>query len=515
MSTYATFLCGFLAAAVVYRVVCRRRPGPLPPGPKGWPIVGNIFTMPTTYQWTTFAAWGEHWGDIMSVTLLGKPVVILNSSKHASEMLDKKSSIYSSRASVPVGGEMLGWSRAMVLAPYGDRLREMRKMHARVFGSRKSVGRFHTLIEDETRRFLFALRNYGGSLSLVNKLQRLAAAIIVKISYGYSAQGDDDPIVKDVDESLAYFAKATAPGTFLADVFPILCYVPSWIPGAQWKQEVIEQSKVFDRMTRTPFEWVKGQMKTGSAPPSFASTLLESNCDPSKEELIKMAAASLYAGSADTTVSAISTFFLAMSCFPEVQRRAQAEIDAVVGQDRLPVLEDAERLPYLKALVLEVLRWIPVGPVGFPHQLTEDDWHEGYFLPKGTLVIANIWKFLHDPQTYADPMAFKPERFIVTEGGVDAERDPRDFCFGFGRRKCPGNIFAETSIFAACSMVLAVYNISKATKDGRVVEPSMRGTGTIISHPVPFECAVTIRSDKARMLLDAHTSGADVSVQLP
>ncbi|KAI0650123.1 cytochrome P450 [Trametes meyenii] len=256
--------------------------------------------MPTTYQWITFADWGERWGDIMSVTLLGQPVVILNSSKHASDMLDKKSSIYSSRARVPVGGDMLGWSRTMILAPYGDRLRGMRKMLMRILGSRKSVERFHTLIESEARKFLLALQSQGHSPPLARELHRLAAGIIVKISYGYSVQGDDDPIVKAVDDAMAYFAKATAPGAFLADLFPTLCHVPSWFPGAQWKREVVQQSKVFDGMADIPFEWVKGQMKAGTALPSFASALLTGNNDPTKEELIKMASASLYAGGADT-----------------------------------------------------------------------------------------------------------------------------------------------------------------------------------------------------------------------
>ena len=97
-----------------------------------------------------------------------------------------------------------------------------------------------------------------------------------------------------------------------------------------------------------------------------------------------------------------------MTCFPEAQRKAQAEIDAVIGQERLPSITDRDRLPYCYALMLEIFRWIPVAPmgepdtpvrcmesylcmIGFPHQLIEDDFHAGYFLPKGTLVLVNIW----------------------------------------------------------------------------------------------------------------------------
>lgn len=92
--------------------------------------------------------------------------------------------------------------------------------------------------------------------------------------------------------------------------------------------------------------------------------------------------------------------------YPDVMKRAQAELDEVVGQDRLPLLSDRPRLPYIEAIVSESLRWHPVAPLGtstlgpsgffsqtagFPHRLTEDDYYEGYFLPKGTLVQANVW----------------------------------------------------------------------------------------------------------------------------
>ncbi|KAH9894363.1 cytochrome P450 [Cubamyces lactineus] len=465
-------LCVLLAATLVAHHLHKRRLRPLPPGPRGWPIIGNVFDVPSAYHWLTFANWGQRWGDIVSISILGQTTVILNSPTHAIEMLEKKSSIYSSRAIVPVAGDMIGWSRAMIMAPYGHRLREMRKMAAQVIAARQQVSRFQSLIEGESRRFLLGLHEHPDSL--VKDLHKLAASIIVPVAYGYKVQGDNDPILQTVDKALEDFAQAGVPGAFLADVFPFLRRIPSWFPGAQWKAAVHEKSKTFEKMTDMPFEWVKKQMITGAALPSFASTLLESNnADPEKEELIKMTAASLYA--------AISTFFLAMSCFPEVQRKAQAEIDEIIGHDRLPTLDDRDRLPYLNALVLEVLRWIPVAPIGFPHQLTKDDFHAGYFLPKGTQVIANVWKFLHDPQTYADPASFNPDRFLAAEG-KEPERDPRDFCFGFGRRKCPGMVFAETSIFVACSMVLAVYDISKATRNGCVVEPPMQGTGTLIRY---------------------------------
>ena len=101
-----------------------------------------------------------------------------------------------------------------------------------------------------------------------------------------------------------------------------------------------------------------------------------------------------------------------MTCFPDVQKKAQAEIDLVVGPDRLPSFADRDSLPYIDALVKEVFRWNAVVPTGeflrfteflptsitsmtgVPHRVSEDDIHDGYYIPKGSLIIPNIWSIL-------------------------------------------------------------------------------------------------------------------------
>ena len=87
----------------------------------------------------------------------------------------------------------------------------------------------------------------------------------------------------------------------------------------------------------------------------------------------------------------VMVFFLAMANNPQVLEKAQAELDAVVGLHRLPDFEDMKSLPYICALVKELLRWHVVAPLGFPHRSIADDEYNGYFIPKGTILIANIW----------------------------------------------------------------------------------------------------------------------------
>ncbi|KAF5355041.1 hypothetical protein D9756_005796 [Leucocoprinus leucothites] len=228
-----------------------------------------------------------------------------------------------------------------------------------------------------------------------------------------------------------------------------------------------------------------------------------------KEFRIKWSAGSLYAGGADTTVLSIYAFFKAMALHPEVAAEAQAEIDSVVGSNRLPSFADREDLPFVNALVSEVLRWQAVVPAP-PHVVKEDDLHDGFLIPKGTIIIPNIWKMLHDSRTYSNPMTFNPKRFL----GPYPELDPRKISFGFGRRQVflinlARRVLADASIFVSCAMTLAVFNISKyVDESGQVIEPVVDQTTGTVSHPTPFQCSIKPRSQKALLLINAEITKA-------
>ena len=106
-----------------------------------------------------------------------------------------------------------------------------------------------------------------------------------------------------------------------------------------------------------------------------------------------------------------------MIAFPQVQRKAQAELDAVVGRHRLPTFTDAPRIPYLSAVIKEILRWRPVVPLGVPHTSTEDDWYGDMFIPKGTICVPNTWHCNHDRSVFGeDADEFRPEGHLGEEG---------------------------------------------------------------------------------------------------
>ncbi|KAG2152638.1 cytochrome P450 [Suillus bovinus] len=498
--TVVTLLYLCLAGVGVYltKQVFTKNRAPYPPGPRGLPLVGNIQDIPYVKPWLTFAEWGKKYGDISHVSALGMHIFVLNSVKTAVEMLDKKSSIYSDRPVVPMGGELIGYEQSLAYMPYGKRFRSSRKYIHRVFGSRAALVVYQPIEEMETRRFL--KRVFAKPDQLRVHIRHTAGTIILRICYGYEVKENDDPLVDIAERVLDQFSRYGFIGEFMVDFLPSLAKVPEWFPGAGFKRIARECRVTLEEMAATPYKFVKDQMAAGIAPKSFSSELLKDRTlTVEEDDIVKWSALSVFSGGADTTVSAIYSFFLAMTLYPDVQKKAQAEIDAVVGPDRLPSFADRASLPYIEALTKEILRWHVIIPTA-DHCVTEDDIHDGYYIPKGSVVIPNIWSMLNDPQTYANPSEFNPERFL-SKDGKEPETDSRTFCFGFGRRLCPGLHLADASIWISTAMSLAVFNVSKVVENGVEITPEVDPSSGLISHPKPFKCSIKARSEKAISLI--------------
>ncbi|KAG1876536.1 cytochrome P450 [Suillus subalutaceus] len=501
-------LCLAGIGAYLVKQVFNKNPTSYPPGPRGWPLVGNIQAIPQIKPWLTIAEWGKKYGAISHVEVLGQHIIALNSVKSAMDMLDKKGTMYSDRPVMPMAGELVGWKHSLALLPHGDRFRQQRKNMHRIMGNRAALNVYHPVEEIETRRFL--KRVFSNPEQLQAHVRHTAGAIILRISHGYEVKENNDPFIDLAERAVDQFSQCTAPGAFMVDIMPFLANVPEWFPGAGFKRLAREWSKTREDMVVTPYKFVKDQMAAGIAPTSFTSNLLKGRTLSAEEDdLVMWSAASLYAAGSDTTVSTIYSSFLAMTLFPDVQKKAQAEIDAVVGPDRLPSFADRDSLPYTEALVKEVFRWSVVIPTGVPHRVTEDDIYDGYHIPKGSLVIPNIWFMLNDPRTYGNPSQFNPERFL-DNNGKDPELEPRTICFGFGRRICPGTLkscstnslhLADASVWISTAMSLAVFDISKVVEKGVEITPEVDHTSGTISHPKPFKCSIKPRSTTAIALI--------------
>ncbi|KAI0387367.1 putative cytochrome P450 oxidoreductase OrdA-like protein [Hypomontagnella monticulosa] len=475
---------------------------PLPPGPRGLPLVGNLNDLPKpgvleAHHWIKHK---ELYGPISSVTVMGQNMVIINDAQLAFELLEKRSVKYSSRPKQIFAGEMMGWERALGLCPYDSRFRMYRKIMGRVLGTKAAVAQFNTLQEAEVGHFL--LHVLDDPENFIQHTRKEAGAVILKIIYGYTADPHQDDLLVDMaGDAMDKFSRAVVPGAFMVDLFPFLRELPDWFPGTGFKNIGRQWGAELTNVAEKPYAFVKHQIAQGKNEVSFISRLLEAGDEHPEEEFAnKWSALSLYAGGADTTVSSVASFYLAMTLYPEVQKKAQEEIDRVIGPNRLPTMEDRGKLPYIEATVKEVLRWHPVAPMGLPHANTEDDVYEGYLIPKGSVILANVWHFTHDPEVYDDPMAFKPERFLTADGQKSAP-DPHTFVFGFGRRICPGRLLADNTIYLTVAQSLAVFNINKSPDSKEGIESNLRFEPGIVSHPAPYKATIAPRSPRHEALI--------------
>ena len=172
---------------------------------------------------------------------------------------------------------------------------------------------------------------------------------------------------------------------------------------------------------------------------------------------------------------------LAMLAYPETQARAQAELDAVVGRTRLPTFADYPHLPYIRAMVKELLRWRPIVPLITPHRSTEDDWYAGMFIPKGTICIANAWHMNRDPEIFGkNTDEFDPSRYIDANGemapGVSELKKDGHFSYGFGHRICVGRHMADNTLFINIAILLWAMNFErKKDASGRLAPLDVNG----------------------------------------
>ncbi|TFY68077.1 hypothetical protein EVJ58_g1238 [Rhodofomes roseus] len=299
----------------------------------------------------------------------------------------------------------------------------------------------------------------------------------------------DDPFLLEIEKSLAEISDVSAPGAYLVDAIPSLVkYVPEWFPAASFKRIARETRERSYALEDKLYQAARRQLDRGSATPSFVANLLKHNYDPTQDDhtLYAEVAVMFYGAGADTTVSSILSFFLIMATHPDIQRKAQAEVDSVTS-GRLPICSDREDMPYLGAVLKEVHRCNPVLPLALPHYVREEDVYAGYRVPAGSTILPNTWYVII--LYVQDANEVIPERYYDSSNG-DLNPDPQDFAFGYGRRVCPGRTLAEDTLFIVAASVLASFNITSVVPlKGETIEYR----GGAISHPDDFACGILPR----------------------
>ncbi|KAJ3489881.1 hypothetical protein NLI96_g1812 [Meripilus lineatus] len=368
-----------------------------------------------------------------------------------------------------IGSFRIGWGDMLTFLNTGDSFNKARKLLQDPFTQSKctmfqdmQLGMTHVLL----KHLLSDPKEFDAHL------KRYSTAVIIEIAYGHKIISDDDKYLELTEANGHYLAVGGDWGTTPVDLLPVLRYLPAWFPGAWFIQHARDAGAVATALRDYPFEEVLRKLANGTACKSFTTIGLEAlkneNQD-SDEDMFRLrnAAGAMYSAGSDTTWATLTTFVLLMVLNPEKQRKAQKELDAVLGVGRLPNFSDRDSLPYLECVLWETMRWHPVVPLGVPHRLSEDDIYRGYHIPRNSTIIANTRCITMDESVYRNPSEFSPERFLPYPEGRDEPRT--NAVFGYGRRVCPGRYLGEANVWIAIANLLTAFNFSPI-KDADGVE---------------------------------------------
>ncbi|CAE6509833.1 unnamed protein product [Rhizoctonia solani] len=336
---------------------------------------------------------------------------------------------------------LMGLGNIVTFSQYGPRWRALRK--AIHLDMQESVmPKYWSSQETEARRLVARLLAHGDK-TLLRDVQHWAAAFLLSGTFGYHLPADtsNDPLLPYMEELLDMVTSGAQTSRFLVNLFPALKYWPEWMPGGSF-QAIVRRARELRKLAGDdPFDRVKTEMANGVAHSSYVSRMLsEIEQDSGKggaaglenqadyEELIRANAVTLFGAGFDTTVTTLISFIVAMQMYPKVQSKAREEVlstlDPMTGQ---PVPAEIVKLPYLRNLLREVMRWLPALPLGIPHATKEEDEYRGYYIPAQSIIVPNLWALSRERSIYPDPETFDPDRFNDTTL-------PHDTPFGFGRR---------------------------------------------------------------------------------
>ncbi|KAK7051589.1 hypothetical protein VNI00_004568 [Paramarasmius palmivorus] len=510
-----------LTAILLYSVwklfkIAAREPF-LPPGPPGVPILGNILEFPKHSAYSNdpvkvylvygFGEWAKQYGGIYSLKLGYKTAIVLNDINAVRELLDKRSGTTIDRP-LSLAAELVMDGVHMAFGRYDMPWRGQRKI-AGIILSPNSVQQNHPIQRAEAIQVLHDFLETPADF--FEHIFRYSNSVIMSVLWGKRYPRHNTKEALEIHEAGHIWSQIAAPGAIPPlDILPFLNYIPErW---AKWKRLVKDLREKQRKTHLALFDECERRMKSGEGNGSYMEEVLrrQEEFGLSREVLGYMGTV-LIEGGSDTTAAVLQSLLLFLTAHPEVQRKAQAELDRVVGNQRLPVLEDFDNLPYLQAIIKETHRIRPIAPIAIPHATTQPEQYGGYTIPQGAAIFSNTYGILHDP----DPETFNPERFLLTEHGTKPGVDDSGFranlVFGFGRRICPGIHLARNSLALNTMNLLWAfkYELAKDPVTGKEMPVDLWGYKqghTLI--PKPFKCHIVPRGEYVKEIVEREFRGA-------
>ncbi|CAL8121418.1 unnamed protein product [Orchesella dallaii] len=461
MEIFSVFSTPLLVVLVIFLIskLFKRRPKNLPPGPLPLPFIGNLLQLAwinPTEPYRAFAKMSEKYGNIMSIQLGSVYAVVFNSFEVMEEYLVKpefSDRFYNDWMQERTFQKQLGIIFSHYLSPWQELRRfSLRTLRDFGFGKRNKM---HPIIQAELEEVMTNIKTkikedngiitFDGyfSISTLNLMWSMLAGA----RYEHS-----DPKLLKLTQVIKDFLASNNVTTNVLFAFPEWRH---WFPDLTG---MTAQRKCF-KETNDFFQGIVNERKQLEAYKSMPENLIDEFLHEielqekekgkgnesifTEEQLVALVNDFFLAG-AETTASTTAWCLLFLLTNPEVQKKLQEEIDRVVPNGTFLTEEHEPLLHYTRATLSETLRMGDVLPLMVPRSATEDTTCGGFFIPKGTYIMANTHKINHDKDYWKDPETFRPERFIDDNGHFKS--DPRLKPFGFGKRACLGERLASMSL---------------------------------------------------------------------
>ena len=483
----------------IFSFVASRKPHGLPPGsPWTLPFVGDLPLFITGDILTKFRKLRNRHGDVFSFYMGGKLTIVINSYKLIHHAGVQKGAFFTGRPKnffSFVSGEG-GQGLVMAEGPLWQRQSKFIYDQLHAFGFGKSS--FESKILPELAGFIDYLREQNGKPFHMKETINISMAnIVFSLVCGRRHDYNDQvfmKILKTMNEETQEFLRVS----LLNTCFPFLKYLPL----DPFKMKISEHRNEYLR-TLVIRLYDEHMQKLNQDRDKPTEDLMDAyiremekpehsinRSDFSFDQLCAVMTDLLGAG-ANTSATVIRWAILYLLHYPDIKRRLQSDIDSVIGSQNSPCLDDRQKLPFVEAFIMEVLRITNIAPLGMPRAILgdKDIAFEGYRIPKDSAIIFNYETSLFDPETFPEPEKFKPERFIDNSGHL---LKPNQLIpFGIGRRVCLGEPVARMELFLFLTTVIREFNILPEDDDAI---PPLKAVIGIVNSPVDYKFRAVRRS---------------------
>ncbi|WVZ90876.1 hypothetical protein U9M48_037134 [Paspalum notatum var. saurae] len=482
----ATFVVVVLSSVVWLR---RRRQKPLnlPPGPRGWPVIGSLGLLAGALPpHRAMAALAARHGPLMHLRLGSFHTLVASSVEAARLVLKTHDHAFADRPPSAFGAIAAYGYKGILQTPYGPYWRMARKLCTTELLSARRIDSFEHVRAQEVRALTRGVfESAGAAIEVKEHLQNFTMRNILRMVVGEKWSGcygseEGEAFRRTLEEAFAVTGLVNNIGELLPWLAPL--DLQGFVRGMKRLHEVFDRffEQILDeheRDRRRCAEAAGGEF----VPTDLVDVLLQvaaENDDATEEpearltrDGVKAIIQDIIAGGTETSVVTLEWALAELLRRPDAMAATVAELDHVVGRGRWVTEHDLPALPYLDAVVKETMRLHPVAPLLFPRRAREDAVVGGYDVPADTRLLVNVWAVARDPASWPDaPDAFRPERFLAGGGaeGVDVRGAHFELLpFGAGRRMCPAYSLAMKGLAAALANM--VHGFTWRLPDG--VEP--------------------------------------------